>query len=379
MSIVTVDFTGVGTGLQLLVLNRRSFGYEVAGSFVGTVVLEKGILGNTVFSIVKTFTSPETGNIQVNNSDSSASYYRFRCTSFTSGEINTTLTNIAKLLFEDDANVGLFLNDGAPDQFSGTGTAGKGSLLIDYINSKVYKNEGTKETPTWTELGIAPATNLIIPGDTSPSQTTEGQAVWDTNDDLLTIGTGSGRKTYADTDSVQTLTNKTLNTFGYTYPNKEILVSGYSKVGATAGWVVGAANNLGTLATLPAGQTNSTLVVPLSGLQFAYAHTINAFFLLGQIDSAGNTATLDASLRRLTSTVSGVTDNLVASITQISVTSDTAIQNSNSQKTLVSPETIAEINTYYLLITGTTAAVTSIVLQGVVVLYTESFPVPGGF
>jgi hypothetical protein len=51
---------------------------------------------------------------------------------------------------------------------------------------------------------------LIVPGATVPAQTAEGSVVWDTNDDLLTVGTGAGRKTMADTDSTQTLTGKTL-------------------------------------------------------------------------------------------------------------------------------------------------------------------------
>ncbi len=51
---------------------------------------------------------------------------------------------------------------------------------------------------------------IVLPGSTTPAQTAEGSVVWDTNDDLLTVGTGAGRKTMTDTDSAQTLTNKTL-------------------------------------------------------------------------------------------------------------------------------------------------------------------------
>jgi hypothetical protein len=51
---------------------------------------------------------------------------------------------------------------------------------------------------------------LVIPSASSPSQTAEGSVVWDSDDDLLTIGTGAGRKTVVNTDSTQTLTNKTL-------------------------------------------------------------------------------------------------------------------------------------------------------------------------
>lgn len=37
---------------------------------------------------------------------------------------------------------------------------------------------------------------LIIPGATSPAQTAEGSAVWDTDDDVLTVGDGASRSTF---------------------------------------------------------------------------------------------------------------------------------------------------------------------------------------
>lgn len=52
---------------------------------------------------------------------------------------------------------------------------------------------------------------FVFPMATVPAQTAEGSAVWDTNDDLLTVGTGASRKTMVDTDSAQVLTNKTLS------------------------------------------------------------------------------------------------------------------------------------------------------------------------
>jgi hypothetical protein len=51
---------------------------------------------------------------------------------------------------------------------------------------------------------------VLLPAVASPTQTAEGSVVWDTDDDKLTIGTGAARKTLVDTDSAQTLTNKTL-------------------------------------------------------------------------------------------------------------------------------------------------------------------------
>lgn len=51
---------------------------------------------------------------------------------------------------------------------------------------------------------------LVVPFTTAPAQTAEGSVVWDSDSDLLTVGNGSSRKTMTDTDSTQTLTNKTI-------------------------------------------------------------------------------------------------------------------------------------------------------------------------
>lgn len=52
--------------------------------------------------------------------------------------------------------------------------------------------------------------SILLPQAAVPAQTAEGSIVWDTNDDLLTVGTGAARKTMVDTDSSQTLTNKSI-------------------------------------------------------------------------------------------------------------------------------------------------------------------------
>lgn len=66
---------------------------------------------------------------------------------------------------------------------------------------------------TLTVAGTASITGtLVVPTSASPAQTTDGSVVWDSDDNLLTVGTGATRKTMVDTDSTQTLTNKTLTT-----------------------------------------------------------------------------------------------------------------------------------------------------------------------
>jgi hypothetical protein len=61
----------------------------------------------------------------------------------------------------------------------------------------------TNKTLTNPTLNVGGGT-LVLPQGVTPAQTAEGQIFWDTDDNLLTIGTSSGRKTLVDTDSTQT-------------------------------------------------------------------------------------------------------------------------------------------------------------------------------
>lgn len=147
-------------------------------------------------------------------------------------------------------------------------------------------------------------------------------------------------------------------------------VNGYSKVGATAGWVVGGgAVDTGLLGTCPASQTASTLVVPIPGLKVG--DTITSFHLVGQIESAGNTVTVDAALRKMTAAAADVTDASVGAITQLSVTADTIMSSTNTAKSSLT-EAVGADESFYLLITATTAASTDIALQAVAVTVTEA-------
>ena len=51
---------------------------------------------------------------------------------------------------------------------------------------------------------------VLLPAVSSPAQTADGSVVWDSDDNLLTVGDGSSRKVMVDTTTAQTLTNKTL-------------------------------------------------------------------------------------------------------------------------------------------------------------------------
>lgn len=84
------------------------------------------------------------------------------------------------------------------------------SDIEDYISG----NGGNAPTLTLEQVATGNATiagtktfsgAVILPQTTSPAQTAEGSIVWDTDNDLLTVGDGSSRKTMVDTSQDQTI------------------------------------------------------------------------------------------------------------------------------------------------------------------------------
>jgi hypothetical protein len=140
------------------------------------------------------------------------------------------------------------------------------------------------------------------------------------------------------------------------------------KAGTTAGWVVKAASNI-DLATVPASQTASTLVVPIPELK--RGNRIVGFSLIGQIESAGNAVTLDADLRKESAVAADVADASVGTMTQVSVTADTALTTTNTQKDLTTDELVEDGENFYMKLTATTGASTDIALQSIVIDYQE--------
>lgn len=132
-----------------------------------------------------------------------------------------------------------------------------------------------------------------------------------------------------------------------------------AKVGGTAGFVVNAADNV-HLSTCPASQTASILIIPVTGLHVG--DTITGFGLIGQIESAGGAVTVDADLRSQTAAAADMTDASVGTITQISVTADTAINATQDKSGLTEVTTNAK--SYYIKVTVTTAASTDVAIAG---------------
>lgn len=185
---------------------------------------------------------------------------------------------------------------------------------------------------------------------------------------LFKVARDTGNTTIAGTLAV---TGAVTLSSGLVRASQKRLIQNGAKVGATSGGVVNAADNKNSLFRVPASQTGSTLVIPISNLKVG--DTITGYHLVGQIESAGNTCTVDASLRKQTAAAADLTDGAVTSgsMTQLSVTADTIMSSANTAVTGLA-DVVGADETFYLLVTVTTAASTDVDCQAVAVTVTES-------
>jgi cytoskeletal protein CcmA (bactofilin family) len=212
-------------------------------------------------------------------------------------------------------------------------------------------------------------------GDVTSTGTVTGADLAATDD--LTVGddaTVTGAATIVETLTVHgaVTLNADLTTTGAMTRTGQKYTYVIGKAGATAGWSVNDAANHFT-SKLPASQTASTLVIPITGLKAG--SIITGFNLVGQVEGPGTgTFTLDADLRKMTAAAGAVADASVGAITQISLADaalvDTILSASNAGKTALN-ETVGVNETFYVLVTGTTVADNDVDLQGVVLEVTE--------
>lgn len=229
--------------------------------------------------------------------------------------------------------------------------------------SSIYK-DGTDETATFTKVDSGNLTMTIAAADSLQVLTGSfaiGNGVPDValdGEDAYIEGTlevdGAARF-----DGVVTLTSTLIRT------GQEYQVGPGARIGASAGWLIPAGNLQNY--TLPAGETSTaTLVIPISGQKIGWE--ITGFKVVCQIESAGNTVELDAELRKTTTVAAGNSDASVGAIVGINVTADTAIA---TVKTGLS-EVVTADTTYYILLSGTTAASTDIDFQHCTITYTTN-------
>ena len=141
------------------------------------------------------------------------------------------------------------------------------------------------------------------------------------------------------------------------------LFNNRAKVGGTAGWAIPTTTDTAVAATMAAGGTAGTLVVNLDGIKVGAV--IKNIHLVGQVESAGNTASISADLRRLRAVAADISDASVDAFdAPVEFTADGVMSESNCVTPTLT-HTVEAGYSYYVLITATTAASTDFALMGV--------------
>ncbi|MFA5381899.1 MAG: hypothetical protein WC356_01950 [Candidatus Micrarchaeia archaeon] len=143
-------------------------------------------------------------------------------------------------------------------------------------------------------------------------------------------------------------------------------IAGAKLGSAGAGWELDAADDL-LLATLPASQTSEIIIVPIT-VPLKVGSIITGFSINGQIESAGGAVTVDASINKMTAAAGDFTTASIGAITQVAKTADYKIVDANSA---ITAETVAADETFFVKITGTTAATTDVAIGGITITVTE--------
>jgi hypothetical protein len=99
---------------------------------------------------------------------------------------------------------------------------------------------------------------VLLPAVASPAQTVDGSVVWDSDDNLLTVGDGSSRKVMVDTTSTQTLAGKTISGSANTITNVS-LTSGVTGTLPVANGGTGSTTAGGALTSLGAAASATTI------------------------------------------------------------------------------------------------------------------------
>lgn len=215
--------------------------------------------------------------------------------------------------------------------------------FLDLISFYDGTNYFWRKISDWSTANLTPTEAGWLDGVTPGTAAASKALVLDSSLGIATITTAT----------ITTLTTTSIVRTGYPYK-----IGAGAKAGTTAGWTVGAGNNLGTIATVAASQSACTLVVPVVNVHIG--DTITGFRVVASINSAGGTVTLDADLRKLVVAAGATaTDSSIGTLTQVSVATATA---SNTTKTGLT-EVVAAGTRYYLLLTVTTAGSTTLELD----------------
>ena len=108
MASTSDSLTGTGGGSLLLLRHGEEYTYDISGTFVGTVRIERTQDGGNSYTAVSDdFTSTGSGTLLAETPDRGQAQYRFNCTAYTSGTIVVVLADVNDVThtFKNKSNV----------------------------------------------------------------------------------------------------------------------------------------------------------------------------------------------------------------------------------------------------------------------------------
>jgi hypothetical protein len=247
-------------------------------------------------------------------------------------------------------------------------TAGDGGWII------VQKTDATTNTVTIEGDGAEAINGALTHTLTEQYESIilrcDGSNWWIISENAIRAMTGditfSGAKTFS---GAVTFSSTVTFSGAIVRAGRQIVVPALNaKVGATAGWVITADTDK-SHATLPAGQTASTLIVPICGLEIG--DTLTAVSVQGQVESGGNNVTLTLNIGKQTTAVAGNVDSSLGTDNVGTLTADTLISSANLAVTGLT-EVLAEGEAVYAILTGTTGAACDIDIISIIATVTRS-------
>jgi hypothetical protein len=144
----------------------------------------------------------------------------------------------------------------------------------------------------------------------------------------------------------------------------------WMRVGATSGFVLTAIDN--SKATMAQSQTAGTLVIPILGLKVG--DTITGYSLQGMINAGvtGNSTTINSALHSVQAVAGSSTDTAITSATTSNISTVNAALNSTTAVCTGLASVVTADTTFYILVTGTTAAAVTAAIHGALVTVTEA-------
>ena len=99
MATTSNNFTGVGNGSVLQIQSCEKMDYTVSGTFSGSVNIEYSESSGVSWTMaVPNITAASSKRIIIGNIGNQHRIYRFRCTDYTSGTIETSLSDVSDLV-----------------------------------------------------------------------------------------------------------------------------------------------------------------------------------------------------------------------------------------------------------------------------------------